>query len=52
MLGLDQKRARAEHKSWQKLDNVRWLEHVTTRELVPVVGEIKKFLSDCSRPKR
>ena len=45
MLGLDHKRARAEHKSCQKLDKVQWLEHVTTGELVPVVGEIKQFLA-------
>ena len=51
MLGLDGKRARPDHNSWQKLDNVRWLEHVTTGDLVPIVGEIKKFLSTAHAPK-
>ena len=44
MLGLDDKPARTTHKSWQELESVRWLEHVKTLELVPVVGEIKEFL--------
>ena len=43
MLGLDDKLARNVHANWQRLDSVRWLQHVKTGELVPVVGEIKEF---------
>ena len=43
MLGLDDKPARNVHANWQRLDSVRWLQHVKTGELVPVVGEIKEF---------
>ena len=38
MLGLDDKLARNVHANWQRLDSVRWLQHVKTGELVPVVG--------------
>ena len=44
MLGLDHRPPRNVHANWQRLDSVRWLEHVKTGELVPVVGEIKEFI--------
>ena len=35
---------RTEHKGWQRLNDVRWLKHEGTRELVVVVGKLSNFL--------
>ena len=40
---------RSEHKGWQRLDNVRWLQHVETGELIVVVGKPKLFIDTVAK---
>ena len=43
------KLGRSEHKGWQRLDKVRWLQHVKTGELVVVVGKPKYFIDTVAK---
>ena len=44
ILGLCRSEPKLEHKGWQVLEKVRWLQHMKTGEYVPVVGKVKNFL--------
>ena len=42
--GNDRRKGRYYAENWQKLESVRWLKHVDTSELVPVIGSFALFL--------